>query len=37
LRDLFERIEQQDFPPRKTYCTRCMEFRDICPYKGGKA
>ncbi len=32
LGTLFDRIGRQVFPPRPVYCSRCSEFRAICPY-----
>jgi hypothetical protein len=29
---LLERIARQEFSPRTAYCSRCSEFRAICPY-----
>ncbi len=32
LTALFQQIEQMEFPPRRSYCAQCQEFRDVCPY-----
>lgn len=32
LSDLLGRIERQEFPPRQLYCSRCHEFKAVCPY-----
>ena len=32
LSDLLGRIERQEFPPRQLYCSRCNEFKAVCPY-----
>jgi DNA helicase-2/ATP-dependent DNA helicase PcrA len=32
LETLVEQITRQEYPPRLAYCSRCTEFRDICPY-----
>jgi len=35
LADLFGRIERKEFPPQPSYCSRCLEFKDVCPYARG--
>ena len=32
LREVLERIRRGEFTPDTSYCPRCSEFRDICPY-----
>jgi DNA helicase-2/ATP-dependent DNA helicase PcrA len=32
LADLLGHIEQKEFAPRLSYCSRCDEFANVCPY-----
>ncbi len=32
IQTLFQFIEGCHFPPRQSYCSRCQEFRAVCPY-----
>ncbi len=32
LKSILDSIAKQEFPPNRSYCSRCQEFRNICPY-----
>jgi hypothetical protein len=32
LQDLLDRIRSGEFPAARSFCTKCDEFREICPY-----
>jgi len=32
LMEVLDRIDRGEFPPNTNYCSRCQEFRAICPY-----
>ncbi len=36
LSEVLGRIDRGEFPPNTAYCTRCQEFRAICPYNASE-